>query len=128
MRNNNYPVRPESSSKVVQVKKKDIHEYLQEVNDSAAKLNEQMVELVNRFTYMQKTGVSSRLDERSVELFNTVLSQTKAMPEKVQKAVNTNMDKVIKQIDKKISEIKKLCIAITLFVNGIIAIIVLLLK
>lgn len=72
--------------------------------------------------------MTSRLDARSVELFNTVLAQTKAMPKEVEKAVNTTMDKAVKQIDEKISEIKMLCIAITLFLNGIIAIIVLMLK
>ena len=41
--------------------------------------------------------------------------------------LNTVMDKVIKQIDEKISEIKTLCIAITLFLNGLLAMIVYLL-
>lgn len=128
MKNTIYPVRPESSPKVAPVKKKDIHESLQEANESAEKLNEQMTALDTRFAAIQKEGVTSRLDARSVELFNTVLAQTNAMPKEVEKAVNKAMNKVIKQIDEKISEIKMLCIAITLFLNGIIAMIVLMLK
>ena len=128
MKNIIYPVRPESSPKVAPVKKKDIHESLQEVNDLAAKLNERMTELGTKFATMQKAGVTSRLDARSVELFNTVLAQTKAMPKEVEKVVNAAMSKAIKQIDEKISEIKVLCIAITLFLNGVIAMIVFMLK
>ena len=128
MKNTIYPVRPESSPKVAPVKKKDIHESLQEANESAEKLNEQMTALDTRFAAIQKEGVTSRLDARSVELFNTVLAQTKAMPKEVEKVVNAAMNKAIKQIDEKISEIKMLCIAITLFLNGIIAMIVLMLK
>ena len=128
MRNVNYPVRPESSAKVAPIKKKDIHESLQEVNELAERLNERMTELGTKFATMQKTGVTSRLDARSMELLSTVLAQTNAMPGKVEKAVNTTMDKAVKQIDEKISEIKMLCIAITLFLNGIIAMIVLMLK
>ena len=116
MRNVNYPVRPESSPKIAPVKKKDIHESLQEANESAEKLNERMTELGTKFATMQKAGVTSRLDARSMELINNVLAQ------------NTTMDKAVKQIDEKISEIKMLCIAITLFLNGIIAMIVLMLK
>ena len=128
MKNTIYPVRPESSPKVAPVKKKDIHESLQEANEPAEKLNEQMTALDTRFAAIQKEGVTSRLDARSVELFNTVLAQTEAMPKEVEKVVNAAMNKAIKQIDEKISEIKMLCIAITLFLNGIIAIIVLMLK
>ncbi|MBR7094444.1 MAG: hypothetical protein IKI48_06575 [Prevotella sp.] len=128
MKNTIYPVRPESSPKVAPIKKKDIHESLQEANDLAEKMNEQMTALDTRFAAMQKAGVTSRLDARSVELFNTVLAQTNAMPKEVEKAVNKTMNKVIKQMDEKISEIKMLCIAITLFLNGIIAMIVFLLK
>lgn len=128
MKNNQYPIRLESGAKVAPVKKKDIHESLQEVNDLAAKLNEQMTELDTRFATMQKAGVTSRLDARSIELLNNVLTQTNAMPDKVKKVVNTIMDNAVKQIDEKISEIKMLCIAITLFLNGIIAMIVLMLK
>ena len=128
MKNTIYPVRPESNPKVAPVKKKDIHESLQEANESAEKLNEQMTALDTRFAAIQKEGVTSRLDARSVELFNTVLAQTNAMPKEVEKAVNKAMNKVIKQIDEKISEIKMLCIAITLFLNGLLAIVILLLK
>ena len=128
MKNTIYPVRPESSPKVAPVKKKDIHESLQEANESAEKLNEQMTALDTRFAAMQKAGVTSRLDARSVELFNTVLAQTKAMPKEVEKVVNAAMSKAIKQIDEKISEIKMLCIAIILFLNGLQALFFFMLK
>ena len=113
---NNYPVRPESSPKVAPVKKKDIHESLQEANESAEKLNEQMTELGTRFAALQNGGVTSRLDARAVELFNNVLAQTNAMPGKVEKVMNAAIDKAIKQIDEKISEIKRLYLIGVLFV------------
>lgn len=119
MRNINYTVKPESSLKVAPIKKKDIHESLQEVNDSAAKLNEQMTELGTRFAAMQNGGVTSRLDTRSMELINNVLTQTKAMPGKVEKAVNTTLDKAIKRMDEKMSEMMKFCIAGTIIINGL---------
>ena len=40
MHNKNYPVRPASSQKAAPVKKKDIHESLQDANESAEKLHE----------------------------------------------------------------------------------------
>ena len=101
MKNIIYPVRPESSPKVAPVKKKDIHESLQEANESAEKLNEQMTALDTRFATMQKAGVTSKLDARSMELINNVLAQTNAMPKEVEKAVNKALNKVIKQIDKR---------------------------
>lgn len=128
MYNKNYPVRPVSSQKAAPVKKKDIHESLQDANHSAEKLHEQMTELATRFATMQKSGVTTRLDARSVELINTALAQMKATPKDVERVLNSKMDNVIKQMDEKISEIKMLCIAITLFLNGIIAMIVLMLK
>lgn len=128
MKNVIYPVRPESSPKVAPVKKKDIHESLQEANESAEKLNEQMTELNNRYAALQNGGVTSRLDARSVELFNSVLAQTNAMPGKVEKTVNTTMDKAIKRMDENISEIKWLCIAITLFLTGLEIMVFLFLK
>ncbi len=128
MRNINYPVKPESSPKVAPIKKKDIHESLQEANDLAEKLNEQMTALDTRFAAMQKAGVTSRLDARAVEMFNSVLAQTNAMPGKVEKAMNAAIGKAIKQMDEKISEIKKLCIAIILFLNGLQALFFFMLK
>ena len=80
---------------------------------SAEKLNEQMTELGSKFAAMQKAGVTSRLDARSMELINNVLAQTNAMPKEVEKTVNTAISKAVKQIDEKISKIKMLCIAIT---------------
>lgn len=120
MKNIIYPVRPKSSPKVAPVKKKDIHESLQEANESAEILNQRMAELCTKFATIQKAGVSSKLDARSMELINNVLAQTNTMPKEVEKAVNKSMNKAVKQMDEKISEIKMLCIAIILFLNGII--------
>ena len=41
------------------------------------------------------------------------------MPKEMEKVVNKAMDKAIKQIDEKISEIKMFCLAITLFLIGL---------
>lgn len=119
MKNYQYPIRPESSPKVAPVRKKDIHESLQEANELAEKLNERMTELGTRFAAMQNGGVTSRLDARAVEMFNNVLAQTNAMPVKVEKAVNTTMDKAIKRMDEKMSEMMKFCIAGTIIINGL---------
>ena len=128
MKNNIYPVRPESSPKVAPVRKKDIHESLQEANESAEKLNVWMTEMASRFATIQKTGITTKLDPQSMKLLDTVITQTNAMPKEVEKAVNKAMDKIAKQMDEIISEVKMFCIAITLFLNGIIAMIVFLLK
>ena len=128
MKNIIYPVRPESSPKVAPVKKKDIHESLQEANESAENLNVRMTELASRFVTMQEKGITTKLDLQSMKLLDTVITQTNAMPKDVEKVVNKVLGKVVKQMDEKISEIKMLCIAITLFLNGVIAMIVLMLK
>ena len=128
MTNKNYPVRPTSSPKVAPVEKKDIHESLQEANESAEKLNVRMTELASRFVTMQEKGITTKLDLQSMKLLDTVITQTNAMPKDVEKVVKKVLGKVVKQMDEKISEIKMLCIAITLFLNGVIAMIVLMLK
>ena len=128
MKNIIYPVRPESSPKAAPVKKKDIHESLQEANESAKKLNVRMTELASRFVTMQEKGITTKLDLQSMKLLDTVITQTNATPKDVEKVVNKVLGKVVKQMDEKISEIKMLCIAITLFLNGVIAMIVLMLK
>ena len=125
MTNKNYPVRPDGNPKVAPVKKKDIHESLQDANQSAEKLHEQMTELNTKFSTMQESGVTTRLDEHSEKLINNLLAQMKATPKEVEKVLDSKMDKVIKQMDEKISEIKILCIAITLFLNGLLMIILL---
>ena len=119
MKNIIYPVRPESNPKVAPVKKKDIHESLQEANESAEKLNERMTELASRFATMQQIGITTKLDPQSMKLLDTVITQTNAMPKEMEKVVNKAMDKAIKQIDEKISEIKMFCLAITLFLIGL---------
>ena len=128
MKSNQYPIRPESSPKIAPIKKKDIHESLQEANDLAEKLNERITELASRFATMQKTGITTKLDPQSIKLLGTIITQTNAMPKEVEKAVNKAMNKVIKQIDEKISEIKMLCIATTLFLTGLQAMVFFLLK
>ena len=128
MRNINYPVKPESSPKVAPIKKKDIHESLQEANESAEKLNERMTELASRFATMQEKGITTKLDPQSIKLLGTIITQTNAMPKEVENTVNKAMGKVVKQMDEKISEIKMLCIAITLFLNGLQAMVFFLLK
>ena len=128
MTNKNYPVRPASSQKAAPVKKKDIHESLQEANESAEKLYERMTELNTKFASMQESGVTTRLDAHSEKLINNLLAQMKATPKDIEKMLNSKMDKAIMQMDEKISEIKKLCITITLFLNGLLAMIILLMK
>lgn len=128
MKNIIYPVRPESNPKVAPVKKKDIHESLQEANESAGKLNERMTELASRFATMQQIGITTKLDPQSMKLLDTVITQTNAMPKEVEKVVNKAMDKAIKQMDEKISEIKMICIATTLFLTALQAMIFFLLK
>ena len=54
-----------------------------------------------------------------MKLLDTVITQTNAMPKEMEKVVNKAMDKAIKQIDEKISEIKMFCLAITLFLIGL---------
>ena len=46
----------------------------------------------------------------------------------VEKAIKTEMDKTVTRMDEKMSEIKMLCIAITLFLNGLLAMAVLMVK
>ena len=99
----------------------DIPESFLEANEPTVKLNERMTEQASRFAKMQKMRVTTKLDPQSIKLLDTVITQANAMPKEVEKSLNRAMDKDIKQIDGKISEIKWLYIAITLFLNGIIA-------
>ena len=132
MTNKNYLIRPEASPKAAPVRKKDIQESLQEVSETADKLLERMTEMARKFSTLMDSGITSMLDNRSVALFNTVLAETKAMPREVEKAmekvVKTEMDKAMKRMDEKMSEIKMFCIVITLFLNGLLAMAVLMMK
>ena len=128
MKSNQYPIRPESSPKIAPIKKKDIHESLQEANESAEKLNVRMTELASRLVTIQEKGITTKLDPQSMKLLDTVITETNATPKEVEKVVNKALGKVVKQMDEIISEVKMFCIAITLFLNGIIAMIVFLLK
>jgi len=46
----------------------------------------------------------------------------------VEKAVKTEMNKTVTRMDEKMSEIKMLCIVTTLFLNGLLAMAVLMVK
>ena len=91
-----------------------------------------MTEMTRKYSTLMASGITSRLDDRSVALFNTVLAETKAMPKEVEKAVEkvvkTEMDKAVTRMDEKMAEIKMLCIVITIFLNGLLAIAVLMVK
>jgi len=91
-----------------------------------------MTEMNRKYSTLMASGITSRLDNRSISLFNTVLAETKAMPREVEKAVEkvvkTEMDKAMTRMDEKMSEIKMLCIVITLFLNGLLAMAVLMVK
>ena len=87
MTNKNYLFRPEASPKAAPVRKKDIQESLQEASDTADKLLERMTEMNRKYSILMDSGITSRLDNRSVALFNTGLAETKAMPREVGKAV-----------------------------------------
>ena len=132
MTNKNYLIRPEASPKAAPVRKKDIQESLQEANETADKLLKRMTEMNRKYSTLMDSGITSRLDNRSVALFNTVLAETKAMPREVgkavEKAIKTEMDKAMTRMDEKTSEIKMLCIVITIFLNGLLAMAVLMVK
>ena len=132
MTNKNYLIRPEASPKAAPIRKKDIQESLQEASETAGKLLERMTEMNRKYSTLMASGITSRMDNRSVALFNTVLAETKAMPREVEKAmekvVKTEMDKAMKRMDEKMSEIKMFCIVITLFLNGLLAMAVLMMK
>ena len=108
--NKNYPIRPEASPKAAPVRKKDIQESLQEASETADKLLEHMTEMNRKYSTLMASGITSRLDDRSVALFNTVLAEPKAMPREVEKAVEkavkTEMDKAIQQIKSEIEDLK----------------------
>ena len=124
MTNKNFPVKPVSSQKAAPVKKKDIHESLQEANESAEKLNVRMTELASRFVTMQEKGITTKLDAHSEELINNLLAQMKATPKEIEKILNTMMDKVIKQVDDEIAKIKTYAIIVTLIFNTIITMVI----
>ncbi len=52
----------------------------------------------------------------------------KVRKKKGNKAIKTEMDKAMKRMDEKMSEIKMFCIVITLFLNGLLAMAVLMMK
>ena len=121
MANKNYPVRPESSLKAAPVRKKDVTEVLQEVDELAKKLLEQMSELNTKYTILHKDGLPLRMEGRSRELFETLFARMKELPVQVDKSVAAGMEKSIKRLDDEISKIRSYCIIGTIAINVLFA-------
>ena len=121
MANKNYPVRPDSSLKAAPVRKKDVMEVLQEVNELAEKLLEQVAELNTKYTVLHKDGLPLRMEGRSRELFETLLGRMKELPVQVDKAAAAGMEKSIKRLDDEITKIRNYCIIGTIVINVLFA-------
>lgn len=117
MANKNYPVRPESSLKAAPVRKKDVTEVLQEVDELAKKLLEQMSELNTKYTILHKDGLPLRMEGRSRELFETLFARMKELPVQVDKAAAAGMEKSIKRLDDEITKIRNYCVIGAIFIN-----------
>lgn len=120
MANKNYPVRPESSLKAAPVRKKDVTEVLQEVDELAKKLLEQMSELNTKYTILHKDGLPLRMEGRSRELFETLFARMKELPVQVDKAAAAGMEKSIKRLDDEITKIRNYCVIGAIFINIVI--------
>lgn len=125
MANKNYPVRPESSLKAAPVRKKDVTEVLQEVDELAKKLLEQMSELNTKYTILHKDGLPLRMEGRSRELFETLFARMKELPVQVDKAAAAGMDRSIKRLDDEITKVRNYCIAGTIVINVLLTILAL---
>ena len=125
MANKNYPVRPDSSLKAAPVRKKDVTEVLQEVDELAKKLLEQMSELNTKYTILHKDGLPLRMEGRSRELFETLFAQMKELPVQVDKAVAAGMEKSIKRLDAEITKIRNYCIIGTIAINVLLVLLAL---
>ena len=121
MANKNYPVRPDSSLKAAPVRKKDVTEVLQEVDELAKKLLEQMSELNTKYTILHKDGLPLRMEGRSRELFETLFARMKELPVQVEKSAAEGMEKSIKRLDDEITKIKNYCIIGTIAINVLFA-------
>ena len=127
MVNKNYPVRPDSSLRAAPVRKKDVTEVLQEVNELAEKLLEQMAELNTKYTVLHKDGLPLRMEGRSRELFETLFARMKELPIQVEKSAAAGMEKSIKRLDDEISKIRNYCIIGTIVINVLFAFLALIL-
>ena len=121
MANKNYHVRPDSSLKAAPVRKKDVTEVLQEVDELAKKLLEQMSELNTKYTILHKDGLPLRMEGRSRELFETLFARMKELPVQVEKSAAEGMEKSIKRLDDEITKIKNYCIIGTIAINVLFA-------
>ena len=121
MANKNYPVRPDSSLKAAPVRKKDVTEVLQEVDELDKKLLEQMSELNTKYTILHKDGLPLRKEGRSRELFETLFARMKELPVQVEKSAAEGMEKSIKRLDDEITKIKNYCIIGTIAINVLFA-------
>lgn len=121
MANKNYPVRPDSSPKAAPVRKKDITEVLLEVNELAEKLLEQMAELNTKYATLQKNGLPLKMEGRSRELFETLFVRMKELPLQVDKSVAAGIEKPIKRLDDEITRVWNYCIAGTIAINVLFA-------
>ena len=125
MANKNYPVRPDSSLKAAPVRKKDVTEVLQEVDELAKKLLEQMSELNTKYTILHKDGLPLRMEGRSRELFETLFARMKELPVQVEKSAAEGMEKSIKRLDDEITKVRNYCITVTIVINALITILAL---
>lgn len=122
MANKNYPVRPDSNPKAAPVRKKDVTEVLLEVNELAEKLLEKMAELNTQYTVLQKDGLPLKMEGHSRELFGTLFARMKELPVQVDKASAAGMEKSIKRLDAEITKVRNYCIAGTIVINVLFAI------
>ena len=127
MANKNYPVRPDSSLKAAPVRKKDVMEVLQEVNELAEKLLEQVAELNTKYTVLHKDGLPLRMEGRSRELFETLFARMKALPVQVEKSAAAGLEKSIKRLEDEISRVRNYCIIGTIAINVLLTVLALLL-
>lgn len=127
MANKNYPVRPDSSLKAAPVRKKDVMEVLQEVNELAEKLLEQVAELNTKYTVLHKDGLPLRMEGRSRELFETLFARMKELPVQVEKSAAAGLEKSIKRLEDEISRVRNYCIIGTIAINVLLTVLALLL-
>ena len=125
MANKNYPVRPDCASKAAPVKKKNVTEVLQEVDELAKKLLEQMSELNTKYSILHKDGLPLRMEGRSRELFETLFGRMKELPVQVDKAAAAGMEKSIKRLDAEITKIRNYCIIGTIAINVLLVLLAL---
>jgi hypothetical protein len=125
MSNKNYPVKPDSSKKVTPVRKKEIHEILLELNESADKMNKLLIEYNSRCHDLQARGIKTKFDEHSGDLIKSLLDKMNELPARVEKAIMTGTDNSLKKLDAELSKIKKYSIICSIVINVLFALMVL---